>query len=51
MPVDRADRAGRIDKIKEGELKQRMASCVERRPNGDVVIGNIPMVDQGPKVV
>jgi hypothetical protein len=49
MPTDRADRAGRIEKIKEGELKKRMASCVERRDNGDVVIRNIPMIDQGPK--
>lgn len=49
MPADRADRAGRVDKITEGELKKRMASCVERRANGDIVIRNIPMVDQGPK--
>jgi hypothetical protein len=49
MPTERADRSGRVEKIKEGELKQRMASCVERRDNGDVIIKNIPMVDQGPK--
>jgi hypothetical protein len=49
MPSERADRAGRVDKIKEGELKKRMASCVERRGNGDVIITNIPMINQGPK--
>ncbi len=49
MTSERADRAGRVNKIKEGELKKRMASCVEHRDNGDVVIRNIPMIDQGPK--
>ena len=49
MPTDRADRAGRMSKLTDDELKQRMASCVERRENGDVVIRNIPMIDQGPK--
>ncbi len=49
MPTDRADHSGRIGKLKDDELKERMASCVERRENGDVVIRNIPMVDQGPK--
>ncbi len=49
MPTDRADRSGRIAKLKDDALKKRMGSCVERRPNGDVIIGNIPMIDQGPK--
>jgi len=49
MPTGRADHAGRGGKITESDLKKRLASCVERRANGDVVIGNIPMVDQGPK--
>ncbi|VGO21142.1 C39 family peptidase [Pontiella sulfatireligans] len=49
MPADRADRAGRVAKITESDLKKRMASCVERRENGDVVIRNIPMINQGPK--
>jgi len=49
MTTDRADRSGRVEKITEADLKKRMASCVERRENGDVVIRNIPMVDQGPK--
>jgi hypothetical protein len=49
MTTERADRGGRIAKIKEGDLKKRMASCVEHRENGDVVIRNIPMINQGPK--
>ena len=49
MSTDRANRSGRVEKITEGDLKKRMASCVERRDNGDVIIHNIPMVDQGPK--
>ncbi len=49
MPTERADRAGRSGKITENALKKRLASCVERRANGDVVVGNIPMVNQGPK--
>jgi hypothetical protein len=49
MPAERADHGGRIDKLTDDELKQRMASCVEQRENGDVVINNIPMIDQGPK--
>lgn len=49
MPTDRADRSGRIAKLSDDELKQRMASCVDRRENGDVIVRNIPMIDQGPK--
>lgn len=49
LPSDRADHAGAVAKIKGTELRKRMASCVERRDNGDVFIRNIPMIDQGPK--
>lgn len=49
MPVDRADRSGRREKLNDNELKARMAACVQRRPNGDVIVENIPMVNQGPK--
>lgn len=49
LPVDRADRSGKVDKIKSRELRKRMKSCVEQRENGDVIIRNIPMIDQGPK--
>jgi len=49
MPSERADRSGRVEKLTESELKKRMADCVERRDNGDVIIRNMPMIDQGPK--
>jgi hypothetical protein len=49
MPTDRADQNGRIAKLTDDELKKRMATCVERRETGDVIIRNIPMVNQGPK--
>ena len=49
MPIDRADRGGRSQKINDDTLKARLASCVERKSNGDVLIKNVPMIDQGPK--
>lgn len=49
MPISMADRGGRTEKMTGNELKERMAACVHRQENGDVVIKNIPMVDQGPK--
>ena len=49
MPTARADRGGRTGHITESDLKKQTRSCVEHRKNGDVVIRNIPMVDQGPK--
>jgi hypothetical protein len=49
MPTDRADNGGKIAQLSDDALKQRMASCVERRANGDVIITNIPMINQGPK--
>jgi hypothetical protein len=35
MPWERADRAGRVKKITEGDLKKRMASCVQQRSNAN----------------
>lgn len=49
LPVDLADRSGKVEKIKSSDLRERMKSCVEQRENGDTVIRNIPMIDQGPK--
>lgn len=37
--------AGTVDKI----IRERALANLERRENGDVVVGDIPMVDQGPK--
>ncbi|MDZ8118856.1 C39 family peptidase [Pontiella agarivorans] len=49
MPLDQAEKGGKTARLSDAELKQRMSSCVERRANGDVIITNIPMIDQGPK--
>ena len=48
MPADLADNA-RPDRIAADELRADLSQRVEQRPNGDVVIKTIPMVDQGPK--
>lgn len=39
----------RAERVTNQELRTRLAERVERRPNGDVVIRDIPMVNQGPK--
>ena len=49
MPVEIADRGGKMGKIRAKELKNQLAHCVERRENGDVFIKNVPMINQGPK--
>lgn len=42
-------RLGKVDKINKEELAEKRTSCVKRYDNGDVLITNIPMIDQGPK--
>ena len=49
MPCDRADKGGRTDRISYDKMKERALTCVINKNNGDVLIENIPMVDQGPK--
>ena len=44
-----ADAGGRSARISDTQLRERMKSNVIRRENGDVVVGNLPMIDQGPK--
>ena len=48
-PISWADHGGRVEKTSDDKFRERIASCVEHRNNGDVIIRNIPMVDQGPK--
>lgn len=48
VPQDVADGA-RKERIPAAELREELATRVERRDNGDVVVTTIPMVDQGPK--
>lgn len=44
-----ADAGGRSARVSDAQFRERMKSNVLHRENGDVVIGNIPMIDQGPK--
>lgn len=48
LPVEMADAQGR-SRISDNELKERVLARVERRANGDVVLQDMPMVNQGPK--
>jgi hypothetical protein len=48
MPSESADAGGR-SRIPDGEIRRRIATRVERRPNGDVILKDMPMVNQGPK--
>jgi len=38
-----------VNKVSDTALKERLRSLVQKRPCGDVVITDIPMVNQGPK--
>ncbi len=49
QPVEFADDRGRTKRTPDAVVRKRARENVEKRPNGDVVIKNIPMVDQGPK--
>lgn len=44
-----ADAGGTVDKTSETVIRDRVKSNLEARASGDVVIGDLPMVDQGPK--
>ncbi|MBE2283267.1 MAG: C39 family peptidase [Prosthecobacter sp.] len=44
-----ADAGGKVEDITDKVIKERALANLEKRPNGDIVIGDIPMVDQGPK--
>lgn len=43
-----ADSRGR-SRVSDEDMRERLLSRVEKRPNGDVVLGDMPMVSQGPK--
>lgn len=48
LPLAAADLKGK-SRVPDAVLRERLASRIETRPNGDVVLKDIPMVDQGPK--
>lgn len=47
--IETADARGSSKRVPDSVVRERVRGFVERRKNGDVVITNIPMVDQGPK--
>lgn len=49
MPIEAADNKGRAEKLSDAALRKLTTENIITRPNGDVLIGNIPMVNQGPK--
>jgi hypothetical protein len=44
-----ADSGGKMKRTPEDIVRARVKANVETRPSGDVVINDLPMVDQGPK--
>ncbi|MBN2450730.1 MAG: C39 family peptidase [Lentisphaeria bacterium] len=49
LPAAVADAGGRSARLSDRDIKERLQANVTNAANGDVVIGNIPMVDQGAK--
>ncbi len=48
-PASVADNRGQVSRQSDAEIRERAHGNLEKRENGDVVITNFPMVDQGPK--
>jgi hypothetical protein len=49
VPVAFADNYGKADTVAHDDLKAMLLQRVKQEPSGDVVVSDIPMVDQGPK--
>jgi hypothetical protein len=49
VPTAFADGGGKVARTADTIIREHAKANIERRPNGDVVISDIPMVDQGPK--
>lgn len=49
VPAAFADAGGKMAKTPDSVIREHAKSNIESREGGDVVIANIPMVDQGPK--
>lgn len=48
VPTSAADQET-VTKLSDAELREKLKARIIRRDNGDVLLGDIPMVDQGPK--
>ncbi len=44
-----ADEGGKVARMSDAIVRDQALANLQKRENGDVVIGDIPMVDQGPK--
>jgi hypothetical protein len=44
-----ADAGGKVEETGDKIIRARVLANLEKRDNGDVVVGDLPMVDQGPK--
>lgn len=44
-----ADAGGKVEDTMDAVIRARALANLEKRENGDVFVGDIPMVDQGPK--
>ncbi|HEY1123971.1 MAG TPA: C39 family peptidase [Haloferula sp.] len=49
VPLGLADAGGKTAKVKDGDIRKQLLADVVREKNGDVYLGQIPMVNQGPK--
>ena len=49
VPKTVADNEGKVKLINDRDMRSLLAANVEKRENGDTLITNIPMVNQGPK--
>jgi hypothetical protein len=49
VPTELADNNGRAPRISRDDIGHQLSGAVEHRDNGDVIITQIPMADQGPK--
>ncbi|WP_309399018.1 C39 family peptidase [Cerasicoccus maritimus] len=49
IPPEQAANRGRPERIASSALREQAKANLDKRTNGDVVITNIPMVNQGPK--
>ncbi len=47
--VEMADNRGNTARVPDSVIREQARGFIETRENGDVVVTNIPMVDQGPK--
>ncbi len=47
--IEAADDRGRTARVPDSVIRERARGFVETRENGDVIVTNVPMVDQGPK--